>query len=314
MSNGHENDSAVMERPTGQMAFGDKGLVLTSFDDFWRFAQMVKRSGMVDHKRTPESIMISVQKGAELGLSYLDSVHLIPTVKGRPTIEGKGVLALIQGRNVDDRRGPIDCGCRGEGDDRVGWCKSWRRGWPEPRESTFTWKQAVNAGLTKPRGTGESIYKLYGERMLQWKAVAIHGDRYYGDVLHGIMDTMTAHEVYDEPAEIRDVTPAAVPGETAPEPSAVDPLLAIGGGDEPVDVEESEPVTAEPEAPDEPIEVLPPEEPDEPEAPPEPEAPLVCGKGPAGSECMQDPGHDGDCDWVLARAEREAGGQGTLGV
>ena len=231
-----EHDGKALQT-TGEtsLTFGEKGLQLTNFDDMWRFAQMVKRSGMCPPDRSPESIMISMQKGSELGFPLLESIHLIPTVKGRPTMEGKGMLALIQARGVDDPRGPIDCGCRGTGDDRVGWCESWRKGWPKPRRTEFTWHQAVTAGLTKPRGKNDapSIYTLYGEDMLQWKAVARHCNKYYGDIMHGLMDTMTATEVY---ADEKDVTPQTL-DELPLEAAAPDPLLAIEGASEPSDAE-----------------------------------------------------------------------------
>ena len=231
-----ENEEKALQS-TGEksLTFGDKGLQLTNFDDMWRFANMVKRSGMCPPDRSPESIMISLQKGSELGFPLLESIHLIPTVKGRPTMEGKGMLALIQARKVDDPRGPIDCGCTGTGEDRVGWCESWRKGWPKPRRTEFTWHQAVTAGLTKPRGANKSpsIYTLYGEDMVQWKAVARHSNKYYGDIMHGLMDTMTATEVY---ADVKDVTPQTLDELplTAGEP---DPLLVIEGASEPSDAD-----------------------------------------------------------------------------
>ncbi len=239
-----ENDGKALQT-TGEtsLTFGEKGLQLTNFDDMWRFANMVKRSGMCPADRTPESIMISMQKGSELGFPLLESVHLIPTIKGRPTLEGKGMLALIQARKVDDPRGPVDCGCTGSGDDRVGWCESWRKGWPKSRRTEFTWHQAVTAGLTKPRGQNQadSIYMLYGEDMLTWKAVARHSNKYYGDIMHGLMDTMTATEVY---ADVKDVTPQTLDELplTAGEP---DPLLAIEGAAEPSDAEVVEPGTGD---------------------------------------------------------------------
>ncbi len=310
----NENESAVEKVESAvSMEFGEKGLELRSFDDFWRFANMVKRSGMVDKSRAVESIMISVQKGAELGISYLDAVHLIPTIKGRPTIEGKGMLALIQAAKVDDGRGPIDCGCEGEGDARVGWCESWRKGWPKARRTEFTWKQAVGAGLTRARGQNNSpsIYMTYGDVMLQWKAVSAHCNKYYGDVLHGLMDTMTAMEVY---VDERDITPAA-PSEAVAEPAAPDPLVTIDEGDDVSDADIVEPRTEEPAKPPRKKRAAPkrkraaakkPKETTEDRAarfeeeagPDEGDTtPSVCGKGPTGSECMQKPEHEGVCDW-----------------
>ena len=62
-----EHDGKALQT-TGEtsLTFGEKGLQLTNFDDMWRFAQMVKRSGMCPPDRSPESIMISMQKGSEL--------------------------------------------------------------------------------------------------------------------------------------------------------------------------------------------------------------------------------------------------------
>lgn len=287
------NDKAVatQQAPKAQIEMSDKGLQLTSMDDLYRFAQMVKRSGMVDGGRSEESIMISVQKGLEVGLSPLDAVHGIPTIKGRPFMEGKTFLALVQSRGVDDRRFPMDCGCRGEGAERVGWCKSWRKGWPESRESTFSWKEAVDAGLTSQRGSQPSIYKMYGNRMLQWKAVGIHGDKYYGDIKHGLVDQVTAEEVY---ASERDVTPPDIAAAAGLLPAPPDPLMMINGEPAVSDMVVSDAVRVDPVEPED---VAP--EPTQPEVEPLiPDTAVLCSED-AEAPCLQEPDHGGPCDWEI---------------
>jgi hypothetical protein len=308
MSNKKETAVQVINKwATGsEMQLTDEGLRFDNFEDVWRFAQLVKRTSMVPPNVTVDEIMISVTKGRELGFPPLQSVTAIPVVKGRPTLEGKAMLALVQSRGVDDGRGPIDCGCSGEGDDRVGWCESWRSSWPKARRTEFSWKQAVTAGLTKPRGGHPSIYAKYGEDMLQWKAVARHCNKYYSDLTHGMMLEMTAREVYDN---TRDITPEVVE-ELPLKAPAPDPLLLP----EPV-VEVLEPVTEEPESDvilcgaeldsGSPCpcplghewdcntgEVFT-EEPEADEAGSSFEGVEICGI----QDCMQEPKHAGNCDW-----------------
>lgn len=227
----------VAKVPKTVIAMDKSGLQLVTFDDMWRFAKVVEVSGMVDAKRKAPSIVVSLQMGLELGFSPMQSIINIPVWKGRPCIVASAQRAVVNARARFMPGGDLNVGVSGEGDERMGWCESWQKGWTEPRRTTFTWKQAVTAGLTKPRGERKqpSVYMLYGEDMLIAKASARHCTRFYSKYTHGLVTANEAEEVY---AREKDITPtyvgAALP-ENAQGPAHVDPLLQL---EAPVDAEE----------------------------------------------------------------------------
>jgi hypothetical protein len=77
---------------------GSRGLALASLDDAWRFAQLVAKSSMApkDFIGKPESILIAIQMGAELGLPPMASLQNIAVINGRPSVWGDCALALVQ--------------------------------------------------------------------------------------------------------------------------------------------------------------------------------------------------------------------------
>lgn len=262
-----------------ELKFGSEGVELTTFDEVWRFAQWAAKSKLIPQGMSGEQVVIAVQKGKELGFSPMQALYSIPVVNGRPTLEGKAMIALVNMHDATTPEGQLDAGCEGQGQDRVGWCESRKKGWSTRRRTEFSWTQAKDAGLT-----GKGVWKSYGEDMLKWKAVNRHCDTYYPEITHGLMTTSMAMSVYENE---RDITPEAIAALPL-EASVPDPLLASLRDPEPVDAEIIEVVTAHPAAPV--VDV-------------EPEPSEVCGKGPSGSECMQPPKHKGKCDWKLTTVD-----------
>lgn len=217
---------------------GGGGITLRSWNDLWQFSGAVFHSGMAPKNMKQPQIAIAMQAGMELGFSALQSIRIMPVVHGRPSLEGSAMLALVIRAGVCKEE--PDCGTKGEGDERIGWCRSWKHGWSAPRVSEFTWKEAVDAGLTSPRGqnNAKSIYVLYGKAMLKWKAVGIHCKQYYPDILLGISTEMDSEEI-GGPQPMRDITPTPGDGSKAPNDfvfahpehgeNPVSPLLEIAG-------------------------------------------------------------------------------------
>jgi len=79
-----------------------RGLALQTFDDAWRFWQMVAKTDFAprDFKGKPEACMLAGQHGAELGLGPMQSLQCIAVVNGRPTVWGDAALALVQSSPV----------------------------------------------------------------------------------------------------------------------------------------------------------------------------------------------------------------------
>jgi hypothetical protein len=74
-----------------------RGLALASFDDAFRFATMVAKSDFApkDFKGKPESCLLAIQHGSEIGLSPMQSLQNIACINGRPAIWGEDRKSVV---------------------------------------------------------------------------------------------------------------------------------------------------------------------------------------------------------------------------
>jgi len=185
-----------------------RGLALATFDDAYRFAKMVSASEFApkDFRGKPESCMLAIQHGSEVGLSPMQSLQSIAVINGRPTIWGDAALALVQASPVCEYvREYIE----GEGDALVAVCEAKRRGYPAPTTVRFSVADAKKAGLWGKSGP----WQQYPARMLTLRARGFALRNAFADALRGLI---TAEEAQDYP------TTAAVPT-PQPEPVVVRP-------------------------------------------------------------------------------------------
>jgi hypothetical protein len=173
-----------------------RGLALASFDDAYRFATMVAKSDFApkDFKGKPESCLLAIQHGSEIGLSPMQSLQNIACINGRPAIWGDAALAVAMASPVcESVTETID----GEGDNMVATCTAKRRGYEKPTVVRFTVADAKKAGLWGKTGP----WSQYSKRMLQLRARGFALRDAFPDVLKGLV---TAEEAQDYPT-----TPAA---------------------------------------------------------------------------------------------------------
>jgi len=181
-----------------------RGLALASFDDAYRFSQMVAKSEFApkDFKGKPESCMLAIQHGSEVGLSPMQSLQSIAVINGRPTIWGDAALALVQASPVCEY---VREYTEGEGDALVAVCEAKRRGYPAPTVVRFSVADAKKASLWGKSGP----WQQYPTRMLTLRARGFALRNAFADALRGLI---TAEEAQDYPT-----TPAT------PEPVVVRP-------------------------------------------------------------------------------------------
>jgi hypothetical protein len=167
------------------------GLALQSFDDAWRFWQMVAKTDFApkDFKNKPESCLLAGQHGAELGLGPMQSLQCIAVINGRPTIWGDAALALVQSSPVCEF---ISEAVEGDGDQMVAICVAKRRGYPTSSAVKFSVADAKRAGLWGKSGP----WTQYPKRMLQLRARGFALRDAFPDVLKGLV---TAEEAQDYP-------------------------------------------------------------------------------------------------------------------
>jgi len=141
------------------------GLALQSFDDAFRFSKMVAASEFApkDFRGKPESCLLAIQHGSEIGLSPMQSLQNIACINGRPAIWGDAALALCLASPVCDG---IHETIEGDGDNMTAVCKTSRKGKDANVVARFSVSDAKKAGLWGKSGP----WTQYPKRMLQLRA------------------------------------------------------------------------------------------------------------------------------------------------
>ena len=179
------------------------GLALQSFDDAFRFAKMVAASDFPpkDFKGKPESCLLAIQHGSEVGLSPMQSLQSIAVINGRPTIWGDAALALVQSSSqclyVREYT-------EGDGDSLTAVCEVQRRGYPQPTVAKFSVADAKKAGLWGKSGP----WSQYPSRMLALRARGFALRNAFADALRGLVTAEEAQD-YQTPA-VSEPTPSVI--------------------------------------------------------------------------------------------------------
>lgn len=217
----------------------DGVLAPANMEGLWRVAAVVARSGLVPTgMESPERCFLALAKGAEIGLSPMQSIESIAPINGKATIYGDAALALVRasGELVE-----FEERLEGAGDDRVAYCRSVRedaRGRTFSVETSFSLQEAKDAGLFPGRNRkGEidarSPWNSYTNRMLKFRARGFNLRDNFGDVLKGMVTFEEARD-YQHIEQPR----GAGAGDALPEEGEF-------GFDEPKKPEPSKPVEAE---------------------------------------------------------------------
>ena len=158
------------------------GLALQSFDDAFKFARMVSASEFApkDFRGKPESCMLAIQHGSEVGLSPMQSLQSIAVINGRPTIWGDAALALVLSSPVCEY---VREYTEGEGDGLVAVCEAKRKGYPAPTVVLFSVADAKKAGLWGKSGP----WSQYSSRMLTLRARGFALRNAFADALRGLI-------------------------------------------------------------------------------------------------------------------------------
>ena len=186
-SKGRKMSTTITTQPAG-------GLALQTFDDAFRFSKMVAASEFApkDFRGKPESCLLAIQHGSEVGLSPMQSLQSIAVINGRPTIWGDAALALVQSSPVCEYVREFT---EGEGDSLTAVCECKRRGYPAATVSKFSMADAKKAGLAGKTGP----WSQYPARMLALRARGFALRNAFADALRGLI---TAEEAQDYPAAI----------------------------------------------------------------------------------------------------------------
>lgn len=216
------SNQVALKTPIG---FGNNGVQLSTFEDAYRFSKCVVDSGWAPKgMERPESVLIALQHGAELGLPPMAALQNIAVINGRPGIYGDAALALVRHSGLLESYEEREVGTRGKDD--WGFEIKVKRKDSLPAVESFTVADAKTANLWAKAGP----WTLYPKRMLKFRARGFSLRDNFGDVLKGLR---TVEELNDMPVDVtpkktlaqamaeeepKDVTP--VKQETIPEYTA----------------------------------------------------------------------------------------------
>jgi hypothetical protein len=161
-----------------------------------------------DFRGKPESCMLAIQHGSEIGLSPMQSLQNIACINGRPAIWGDAALAVAMASAVCES---VTEAIDGEGDNMVATCSAKRRGYERPTVVRFSVADAKKAGLWGKSGP----WTQYPRRMLQLRARGFALRDAFPDVLKGLV---TAEEAQDYPTTQPAAGPIAV-RQATPQPA-----------------------------------------------------------------------------------------------
>lgn len=166
------------------------GLQLRSLDDFWRYAKFVAASGFAPKgMEKPESVVVAMQMGAELGITPMAALQNIAVINGRPSVFGDTALALV--RNSGELESFEETYVGRIGTDEFGArCVVKRKGCKAATEE-FTIADAKLAKLWGKPGP----WSEYPKRMLRFRARSYALRDHFGDILKGFRTVEEAHDI-----------------------------------------------------------------------------------------------------------------------
>jgi len=228
-----EQNTAIEKRP---VQTGERGIELRDLDAMWRWSNYVAASGLAPKGiEKPESIVVAIQMGLELGLSPMAALQNIAVINGRPTVWGDAQLAIVRGTGELEKFNEYyeENGARllrnpsTFTDTTTAVCYVKRAGC-EPQESSFSVADAKKAGLWGKQGP----WSQYPARMLRFRARSFALRDNFGDALRGIRateevmdmaDVISVETVETKPAgpkfaKREKVEPAKDPAPPEPEP------------------------------------------------------------------------------------------------
>ena len=169
--------SATRSRP--------RALLPRSLKEALQLADLIHRSKLAPKGfDTPESCLVGILYGMEVGLSPIAALQRMAIIDGRPTIWGDAALALVQasGLLISIREEIQEDATQPNINRLTAICTVTRHGRAEPVTKTFSVEDAKRAGLWQKPGP----WSDYPKRMLAMRARAFALRDAFPDVLAGL--------------------------------------------------------------------------------------------------------------------------------
>lgn len=187
-------------------------IVPHNLDEAYRLAKAVALSGLAPKDmKQPEQVLVAILHGMEIGLKPMQAVQRIAVINGRPSLWGDAALGLVRASGLLEW---IKETIVGEGDTRVAYCETKRRGDPDSILRKFSVADAKVAGLWKKAGP----WTTHPDRMLQMRARGFNLRDSHPDVLGGMY---LAEELQGETIDATAIPTPPTPPKLAQAPSGV---------------------------------------------------------------------------------------------
>ncbi len=171
MTNSNDNNG-LATRPT---------LVPATMVEAFNLAKAASASRMFGME-TAEQALMCLMRGMELGFGPATSLSAFHVIKGKPCLSTDAMVALCKSRK--DLCKYFTIIASETNDDRATY-ETHRVGDPDPIRMSFTWQDAVNAGLTTLPG---DMWKKYRKTMLRRRAASQLAKDVYPELLLGVYD------------------------------------------------------------------------------------------------------------------------------
>ena len=194
-----------------------------------RVAHTLANSNLVpdEYRGRPNDCFVALNMGAELGMEPFQAIQSIAVIEGKPCLYGDGLIGVVRAspkcKWIEETMSE---------DGKSATCRTLRDGDPNPIERTYTWDDAVLAGITSKYN-----WKKHPKRMLQMRARAYCLRDAYPDLLKGlgVVEEMRDHEDTPPPVTSYDMPKPepdhfSDPVEREPTPLEVKVIAKFGEG------------------------------------------------------------------------------------
>ena len=175
--------------------------------EMMEFARILSGSGMLppDYHGNPGNVLVAIQMGQELGLPAMQAIQNIAVIKGRPSLWGDAMLAVVRAHPQFGSIQEMDIADITEAG--MATCILTRKG-EAPHTSTFSIDDAKRAGLWGKSGP----WTNYPPRMLMLRARAFACRNVFPDALRGIHSAEEARDIpaVEAVATVKSSTPASI--------------------------------------------------------------------------------------------------------
>lgn len=197
------NDPGLVVTDTGEFS---NMLDTAKFNHMWRVSQTFCRSQLVpeQYRGKPENCMIACWMAVRLSVDPFMFMQNTYVVHGRPGMEAKLAIALVNSRGPFT--GPIQWRFTGEGKSRACTAYATHRGTGEVCEATVTWAMVEGEGWDK-----NPKWKTMPEMMFRYRSATFLARLYAPECLMGMSTLDELHDIKEVAADFREI-PAANSG------------------------------------------------------------------------------------------------------